>query len=263
MGFMGYRMALILGNTGMLGSMVSDTWDGDFDSTSRETFDASRPDLLMLSQADWVINCIGVIKPYCDNVLNAIIVNSVFPHVLPEQTIQIATDCVYSGKKGSYVETDEHDATDVYGKTKSLGEAAHIKNLRCSIIGPEIKNHVSLLDWFLAQKGVVNGFTNHLWNGVTTYHFSKIVQGAIREGIELPQLQHIVPADKVTKAELLRIIAKAYGKKITVTDVEAPEAIDRTLDTHNKTMNRRLWKAAGYDTPPTIEQMVTEMASLK
>lgn len=252
----------ILGSTGMLGSMVAKTWDGPYMTVTRDAFDAEKPFYGWYKENDWIVNCVGVIKPYCDDVARAIKVNALFPHTLPPRTIQIATDCVFSGKKGKYVESDEHDATDVYGKTKSLGEASHIKNLRCSIIGPEIKNHISLLDWFLQQKEA-NGFTNHLWNGITTLHYSKIVQGAIRASIELPQLQHIVPADKVTKAELLRIIAKAYKKKIKITDMEAPEAIDRTLDTHNKAMNRKLWKAAGYDKPPTIQDMVEELASLK
>ena len=245
----------------MLGSMVSDTWEGDFASFNHQEFDAVVPNFDKLMHTDWVVNCIGIIKPYCDDVLTAVRVNAEFPHLLSENTIQIATDCVYSGKKGGYVETDPHDATDVYGKTKSLGEASHIKNLRCSIIGPETKNHVSLLDWFLGQEKA-NGFTNHLWNGVTTYHFSKLVQGIIREGIELPSVQHIVPGDVVTKAELLRIIAEAYNKDIPVTETEAPEAVDRTLATNNPELNARIWKAAGYDNPPTIKQMVAELAAL-
>lgn len=251
----------ILGSSGMLGSMLAKTWDGPFTAVSKEALDAENPKYDWHSEGDWVVNAIGKIKPYCDDVVSAIKVNALFPHTLPATTLQIATDCIYSGKKGKYVESDPHDATDVYGKTKSLGEAPHIKNLRCSIIGPEIKTHTSLLDWFLSQTEA-NGFTNHLWNGITTYHFSKICQGIIREGIELPTLQHIVPADVVTKAELLRIIAKAYGKKIKVNDVEAPEAIDRTLDTHNKAKNREIWKAAGYDKPPTVQEMVEEMSKL-
>lgn len=254
-----HRIAII-GSTGMLGSMMAKVMPEAL-TISREALDAESPKYDWYKEGDWVLNAAGKIKPYCDDVPSAIKVNALFPHTLPTKTIQIATDCVYSGKKGKYTESDPHDALDAYGKTKSLGEAPHIYNLRCSIIGPEEKTHTSLLDWFLAQTEA-NGFTNHLWNGITTYHFSKICQGAIREGIALPHLQHIVPADKVTKAELLRIIAKAYKKDIKVTDVEAPEAVDRTLDTNNKAKNRELWKAAGYDTPPTIEQMITELADL-
>lgn len=254
-------MVTILGATGMLGSMVADTWDGEFVATDRSMFDAERSRIIYPNPNDWFINCIGVIKPYCDDIERAIKVNALFPHTLPLNTLQIATDCVYSGDKGNYVETDPHDATDVYGKTKSLGEARGVKNLRCSIIGPEVKNHISLLDWFLSQKEA-NGFTNHLWNGITTYAYSKICQGIIREGIELPNLQHIVPANTVNKAELLNIIATAYKKDIKVTPVVAPQSIDRTLKTLDPILNIKIWKAAGYDGPPTIEEMVEEMAAL-
>lgn len=251
-------MVAILGRTGMLGSMLAKTWQGEYVATDRTDFDAETDDV---PSADWIINCIGVIKPYCNDVQRAIRVNSLFPHRLPKNTIQIATDCVFSGKRGDYDETSPHDATDVYGKTKSLGEAPHIKNLRCSIIGPEVNNHISLLDWFLAQDSA-KGFTNHLWNGITTYHFSLIVQAAIILDIELPNVQHIVPADVVTKAELLKLIAKAYGKNIPVEEVEADEAVDRTLSTVNPELNAELWQASGYPEPPTIEQMINELAAL-
>lgn len=258
----GTQMILLLGGTGMLGSMMTKALDLEFVAFNRPEFDAEYDDIVA-GYGNTVINCIGVIKPYCNDIKRAIIVNAYFPHTLPEGSIQIATDCVFSGKQGNYVETDEHDATDVYGQTKSLGEAPHLHNLRCSIIGPEQKNHNSLLDWFLGQEiDEVNGFTNHLWNGITTLHFARICQAIIREKIELPALQHIVPADKVTKAELLQIIADVYGKKIKINPVEAPEAVDRTLATNDPALNRALWEAAGYHEPPTIRQMIEEMAAL-
>jgi dTDP-4-dehydrorhamnose reductase len=249
----------LLGSQGMLGSALTRVLELDYQTFDRPQYDAENPFVWLDGYR--VINAIGVIKPYCENIERAIRVNALFPHTLPKGTIQIATDCVYSGEQGNYVETDPHDATDTYGKTKSLGEAPHINNLRCSIIGPEVKNHISLLDWFLSQDKA-NGFTNHLWNGITTYHFAKIVQGVIREGIELPQLQHIVPANKVSKAELLRIIARAYNKDIPVTDTQADTSVDRTLATLNPQLNKDLWAIAGYDSPPTIEQMVAEMSQL-
>lgn len=254
-------MIAILGMNGMLGSMLAKTWGSDFRVFDHTEFDAEDPDLEALKDYDYIINAIGVTKPYCYDIRRAIAVNSLFPYKLPHTTIQIATDCVFSGAKGNYLESDRHDATDVYGKTKSLGEALHIKNLRCSIIGPEIKNFNSFLEWFLAQKEV-SGFTNHRWNGVTTYHFSKICQGIIREKIQLPYLQHIVPADSVTKAELCHLTAKVYKKDIAINDVKAPEKIDRTLATYNPELNLRLWQAAGYNTPPTIEQMLWELSAL-
>lgn len=253
-------MVVILGSTGMLGSMLAETLDLDIKAINRPQLDAEEPFDFELD-GDRIINCIGKIKPYCEDVEGAILVNALFPHTLPKESIQIATDCVYSGRKGNYVETDSHDALDVYGKTKSLGEAPHLNNLRCSIIGPEKKNHLSLLDWFLDQE-VVNGFTNHLWNGITTLHFSRIVQGIIREGIELPTLQHIVPANVLTKAELLTCIAKEFDKNIPVIATEAMIPIDRTLHTINPDLNNKLWRAAGYPEPPTIQHMIKELAAL-
>ena len=100
--------------------------------------------------------------------------------------IQIATDCVYSGKTGGYNEDSLHDALDAYGKTKSLGEvrSSTFLNIRSSIIGPEINHKVLLLEWFLKQpKGaVLNGFSNHLWNGVTTLQFAELCLTIIKKG---------------------------------------------------------------------------------
>lgn len=249
----------VLGSSGMLGSMMNRVLQPDI-TFNRPQFDAERPFLWL--DGYQVVNCIGVIKPYCEDVERAIKVNALFPHTLPVTTIQIATDCVFSGNvPHRYLESDPHDALDTYGKTKSLGEASHIKNLRCSIIGPEVKNHTSLLDWFLRQDKV-DGYTNHYWNGITTYHFAKIVQGAIRESIELPQIQHIVPADITTKAQLLRLIARAYNKDIAIHSIQAHRTVYRILGTNNYELNLRLWQAAGYESPPTIKQMVNELASL-
>ena len=225
-----------------------------------------------------VVNCIGLIKQRIDEddpvqVERAILVNALFPRRLGRaaracaaQVLQIATDCVYSGAKGRYVEPDVHDALDVYGKTKSLGECRlePMRNLRCSIVGPELNGKVSLLGWFLAQpKGAkLNGFANHKWNGVTTLHFAKLCAGIVKTGLKLGALQHVVPADVVTKHELLRLLARAYGRDdLSITPVEAKTAVDRTLATDNAGLNAAIWKAAGYGAPPTVSRMVEELAA--
>lgn len=230
--------------------------------------------------AEWVVNAIGIIKPYIhdDNpkeTERAIRVNSLFPELLAKaakktdaRVLQIATDCVYSGEKGAYKETDLHDAIDVYGKTKSLGETyeENVHHLRCSIIGPEISAHVSLMDWFLGQEqnSSVNGYTNHQWNGVTTLHYARLCQGIIKSNLGLAHIQHIVPGNLISKANLLRAFANEFNRKdITVVDVEAPKVIDRTLSTDNSDVNLRIWQSAGYDSPPTMEEMVKEIASYK
>ena len=221
------------------------------------------------------MNCIGVIKPliHDDNaseVEQAVRINALFPHLLARWTagharvLQIATDCVYSGTKGGYTETDVHDALDVYGKTKSLGEvhAPHVHHLRCSIIGPEMKEPRSLLEWFLGQSpGTVKGFVNHNWNGVTTLHFAKVCAGIIKREISLPHSQHVVPSGAVTKCEMLQQFARCYGRDdVTVRPTEAAVVIDRTLTTGNQDLNRELWNAAGYAEPPSVPQMIEELA---
>lgn len=292
----------ILGCTGMLGAITLDAFvsSGDFELVAScrnkdefAKFAANYPSVEfcvldaentnteeleeLMKGVEWVVNAIGIIKPYIhdDNpkeVERAIRVNSLFPHLLGKaakktntKIIQIATDCVYSGEKGKYIETDTHDALDVYGKTKSLGEAylENMVHVRCSIIGPELKSHLSLMDWFLGQenKATVNGFTNHQWNGVTTLHFARLCQGIIKENISVDHIQHIIPGSIITKADLLKSFAKGFGRDdIAVNPIEAPKIIDRTLATSNDDLNKKIWKAAGYDVPPTIEQMVTELA---
>lgn len=293
---------MILGAAGMLGSITLDSFTkcGDFEvrATLRDeksilslkklypgvefsVLDAetsSEADIKkIINGSNWIVNAIGIIKPYIhdDNakeVERALKVNSLFPHLLAKaaagtgtRVIQIATDCVYSGQKGSYIESDTHDALDVYGKTKSIGEAYfdNMLHVRCSIIGPELKSHLSLMDWFLGQDKAseLNGFSNHQWNGVTTLHFAKIAQGIIKSNLKISHVQHIVPGNLITKANLLKSFAKNFNREdIKINVVEAPTVVDRTLDTENKEANKKIWKAAGYNEAPTIEQMVTELA---
>ncbi|MDR0631750.1 MAG: sugar nucleotide-binding protein, partial [Holosporaceae bacterium] len=230
-----------------------------------------------IAGCDWVVNCIGIIKPYIDyrdssSVQRAIRVNALFPHRLAEaaknvgaRVIQIATDCVFDGQIGHYTETSEHNATDVYGKTKSLGEvvAENFINLRCSIIGLELKNKTSLLEWFLNQpKGAtINGFKNHLWNGVTTTAFARICVGIIRNNLQIDHMQHIIPANIVNKLDLLNIFKEIFNRNdVIVRDVYTDVGIDRVLSTNDCGINRSIWNAAKYGQIPTVEEMCCETA---
>ncbi len=227
---------------------------------------------------DWVINAIGMIKHLIDedndgHVEEAVRVNALFPHVLAHRAeslgirvLQIATDCVYSGAKGGYAETDAHDPLDVYGKTKSLGEPSStaVHHLRCSIVGPESRGHRSLLDWFCGQPrgSVISGYTNHHWNGVTTFHFGRLCAGIIASPSPLPPLQHIVPADAVTKHDLLQCFAHAFGRTdIVIHPAIETQSVDRTLRTRDEAANRSIWATAGYPDPPSIAHMINELAA--
>jgi dTDP-4-dehydrorhamnose reductase len=284
------KKVLILGATGMLGSacvkVLATHPDLEVIGTSRifdpkfVEFDASKDDisrLLNQTKPNWIINCIGIIKPYInENEPNSVAIakniNSDFPRVLEKisselgaRVIQIATDCVFSGDSGLYSESDPHDATDVYGKTKSQGEASgpNFMNIRCSIIGPEVGRSTSLLEWFKNQPAdaALNGFTDHLWNGITTYHFARLCAGIINSDEFMPGVHHFIPGDIVSKANLLHIFAEVYNRPdITISDIKSQKSINRTLQTKNSELNSKLWKMAGYVTAPSVREMVIEQA---
>ena len=269
----------IFGINGMLGSAVYNIFNQpmfditciDINNLNAET--CSVDDIKRAAGGcEYIINCIGIIKHYIhdDNpfeVERAIKVNSIFPHLLAQtgiRIIQIATDCVYDGVQGNYSETDKHNALDVYGKTKSLGEvnSENFMNLRCSIIGPEEKNKKSLFEWFInqPQNAVVNGYKNHKWNGITTYAFGKICKGIIENDFWFHDLQHVIPSDILDKADMLRIFAGVFKRNdITIKDINAEETIDRTISTLNPHRNKKLWELAGYGQIPELEQIITEI----
>jgi dTDP-4-dehydrorhamnose reductase len=199
---------------------------------------------------EFIVNCIGVIKPYCKDddqlgSLRAIRVNGVFPRLLAEflrsddtRVIQIATDCVYSGKSGYYLEDAPHDAWDIYGKSKSLGEVVDEKflHIRSSIIGREVSGRVSLLEWFLSQpaRSEVTGFDHHLWNGVTTLQFAELCSAIIQNGTfdrlrRRSHCHHFIPNEVVTKYQLLEHFRAAFRTDVRVRRVLGGEFVNRTL----------------------------------
>jgi dTDP-4-dehydrorhamnose reductase len=287
---------LILGASGMLGNAVLkelSNFQGELIASTRAgksvttysgvtfiDFDAATDDLetKFPMPIDYVINCIGIIKPYindtdAEQTATALEINGAFPNRLEAwaskrgaRVIQIATDCVFSGSKGNYLESDEHNASDVYGKSKSLGEAkgASMMHLRVSIIGPEVERNSSLLEWVRNQptNAGISGFTDHLWNGITSMHFAKIARGIIENDIFEPGVFHVLPQDSVTKCDLVCLIAKYLGRSdIKVSPTLTGANINRTLDTNYPAKNIAFWLSAGYSSPPSIEQMVSEVTA--
>ena len=237
-------------------------------------FDINKSSKFSYPKYDYIINCIGVIKPFINennqgSIKNAIKINSLFPHDLivnnkKTKVFQIATDCVFDGKKGNYLEFDLHDAEDVYGKSKSLGEikASNFFNIRCSIIGPELSGHKSLLDWFkfLPLKFKAFGFKNHNWNGVTTYAFGKVICGIIKKNLKIPNMIHLTPKNQLNKYKLLIIFKKYLSRQdINLRSKNSKLNINRTINTSDKNLNKKIWNYAGYKNVPTIEYLVKEV----
>lgn len=286
---------LVLGGSGMLGSVcVKHFLSAGFEvtATARGTsledcqaespgatwraFEVGQADLTaILPEGGWVVNAIGVVNKRCGSPAGAeeaIRVNSLFPHDLARaaravgaKVIQIATDCVFAGAHGGYVESSPHDALDVYGKTKSLGECdlEGIHHVRVSIVGPE-RGTTSLLGWFLSvgAGATVHGYSNHLWNGVTTLEFARVCAGVIRADYPLPRLCHLVPADIVSKEQLLRLFGQHFRPDVEVRSHATPFSVDRTLATEVPEVCRDMWRLAGRTEPPSVSEMISDLAGL-
>lgn len=253
---------LILGGDGMLGHMAEKYFKSQpydvISTTRRSTLNPEKVSLNLsdfkFNLKDWkkqeigdcwtpdyIINCIGIIKPYSENNMEeTLYVNAMFPHILARQAkeigikvFHITTDCVYSGLKGKYTESDKFDPLDIYGKSKSLGEPKNCFVLRTSIIGPEIKGKLSLLEWFLSQGGKeISGFKNHLWNGLTTLECSKIIDQIIKNNLYEDGTKHIF-SNEVSKFEMVNTFKKIYKTDVKINQANAKDFCDRTLSTIN------------------------------
>ena len=222
---------------------------------------------------DFVINCIGAIKPAineksANSIISALEVNSKLPgnllDIFPKaKIIHFNTDCVFSGKRGDYTEDDTHDFNDIYGLTKSLGEikSSRLMNLRCSIIGVEKKSAKSLVSWFLnIKEKKLQGFTNHAWNGLTTLALVQITYAIITKKLFKPGLFHIVPKNRISKYSLLKLLNNKYfGGKKSIKAIKHKHTINRTLATKNSSFNRKLWKLSSHGEIKSIPQMIKEM----
>lgn len=285
----------VLGSTGMLGSTVTKFLSKEafevleYNRAGRPihvgnsakfldvTDEKSIAEFLDTTSFDYVVNGIGLIKQLIneeseEDANYAYLVNSKFQEILNEYSrntstpiIQIGTDCVYSGNEGSYNEKSKFDCSDIYGLSKVEGEkrSKRLMILRSSIIGHELSSATSLMDWFLSLElhASVKGYTNHFWNGITTLDFARIVGGIIRTGSFEPGTIHLVPADQVSKYQLLKEFQEAFGRgDIFIEPHPHHSPINRTLSTVNPEKNSKLWSQAGYNEIPTVRKMVQKYA---
>lgn len=278
---------LILGTSGMLGHAVMRTLFGSSSDievygAARSSsvcnalteipadqfligFDAEKTDNLIeifaQIQPDVVINCVGVVKQLeaAIDPLRVLPLNTMLPHRLERlcasagaRLIHISTDCVFSGTRGGYLESDDSDATDLYGKSKYLGEVSGVNSvtLRTSIIGHELNTSHSLIEWFLRQQGDIRGYTNAIFSGLSTIELARVIRDFVLPNPRLSGLYHVAAAP-ISKYDLLNLVAKVYGKPIKIAPCHSV-VIDRSL-------NGQLFaKEAGYhapDWPQLIETM--------
>lgn len=213
-------------------------------------------ELLSRLKPNVVINCVGLVKQLAQSAdpLYAIPMNSIFPHRLAKilslvggRLIHVSTDCVFSGRKGMYRESDTPDATDIYGRTKLLGEVDYPNaiTLRTSIIGHEIKGNRSLINWFLSQTGQVKGYSKAIFSGLPTVVLADVIRDYVIPNQNLTGLYHL-SADPIDKYSLLKMVSEVYKKDVAI-QKDSSLIIDRSLD------SSRFRKATGFVPLPWLE----------
>lgn len=193
--------------------------------------------LINITDPDVIINCIGLLnKTAEENPDKAILINSYLPHFLESITkdthikiIHISTDCVFSGKEGSYTETSFKNGIGFYAQSKALGEIDNKKDLtfRTSIIGPELNDKgIGLFHWFSKQNVQINGYAHAFWSGVTTVELLNAIKIAIKE--DLTGLFHLVYCEKISKYELLNVLNNEFDRELII-NREDKYTVDKSL----------------------------------
>lgn len=212
-----------------------------------------------------VINCVGLVKQMtsADDPLEAIPINALLPHRLAKlcelaqaRLVHISTDCVFSGNKGKYSESDMPDAEDLYGRSKLLGEVSyrHAITLRTSIIGHELGRDHGLIGWFLSQQGRVKGYTEAIFSGLPTCELARVVRDYVIPNTDIHGLYHVA-AEPISKHDLLQMVNREYGKALQIERDEKVK-INRSLDAS------RFKGATGY-VAPTWPDLIAKMCEFR
>jgi len=214
------------------------------------------------NQFDIAINCIGLIKQRSDQVDDRpmMSINGEFPHKLAEianssgvRVIQISTDCVFSGDKGNYVETDTPDPVDTYGRSKLLGELNDSTNLtiRTSHIGPELGRHTSFFDWVLGSENqTVNGYMGAIYSGFSTRVSAQLIGTLLERFYLYGNVWHLA-SKPISKFELIELINSVFDLKIQLVE-DRQYTCDRSLKMDS--LNKRF-----EFTAPTWRAMIEAM----
>jgi len=217
--------------------------------------------IFSLLRPDFVVNCIGLVKPFqiAKDPASAMNINAQLPHRLALickasgiKFIQIGSDAVFDGKQGMYTETDQARPLDLYARTKFLGEVSYPNcvTLRTSIIGHELVEKSGLVEWFLLQKTKVNGYTKVIYSGFPTIELARIISDYILPNDKLSGIYH-VSSEAISKYDLLKLIARRYGKEIEILPDESV-ICDRSLDSS-------VFRALTGYCPPLWEELVDKM----
>ena len=278
---------LVFGGDGMLGHRLVESWQDEHEvwATLRQDRSAypglpglpaermlcgvdvrrlgDLVEVVALVRPDAVVNAVGIVKqrPVAKEAIPSLEVNALFPHRLAQvcaaagaRLVHLGTDCVFSGRKGGYVEQDEADPVDLYGRTKLLGEIhdAHCLTLRTSIIGLELGRKGSLVEWFLAQSGQIRGFRRAIYSGLTTREMARAISHLLAKDGSLSGLWHL-SSRAISKYDLLAGLSLRLGRRDVEIVPDDSFTCDRSLDS-SALRGRSTYRV------PSWEAMLDELA---
>lgn len=278
---------LILGGDGMLGHQLLERFKGRYETrvtlrqdltayarynmfhagNSYAGIDVRSTDRLIEVLADFqpqaVINAVGIVKQRATarEIIPSLEINALLPHRLAvlcrmvgARLVHMSTDCVFAGTKGGYTEDDISDATDLYGRSKYLGEVCDegCVTLRTSIVGLELARKAGLIEWYLAQHGVIRGFDRAIYTGLTTAEMARVIERVLTQHSKLSGIWHVASVP-ISKYALLVGLTHRLGRTDLTIERDTQFICDRSLDA------RRFNQLTGY-VPPAWELMLDELA---
>jgi dTDP-4-dehydrorhamnose reductase len=238
------RVTFVLGHRGMLGALVHRYLRelGHVVLTSETRYSGQPIDELVQevvnSPAEAIVNCLGVPPASGASGRETMAANALLPVHLScvlggRLLIHASTDCVFDGRRGWYRADEPPNATDAYGLSKRVGETCvagpNVVVLRTSIVGPPAGAGRGLLGWFLRQENPVDGWTDHIWNGITTLAWAELAARTIAGSGLGPGVHQPTTAHEVTKDELLRMFGEVFEHRVDIRPVRTEQACDRTL----------------------------------
>lgn len=256
----GHVVTLYLKEAGYNVDTLSATHKFDHSTVLLDVTDTAKLEKFLKSKKyDVVINCIALLVGASEeNKDLATKLNTDLPRFLEDfykdsktKVIHISTDGVFSGQHPPYKEDSAYDGDSAYGQTKAKGEIINDKDLtlRLSIFGPTMRaDGTGIFNWFWTQSGEINGYTNVLWNGVTTIELAKGIKAAIEQNVT--GVYHFVPNETISKFDKLQLFKKVFGRSdITVNPVEG-KLVGTSIVNTRKDFDYKI---------PSYETMVKEM----
>jgi len=226
---------------------------------------------------DVIINCIGL-NPHKSNetkniFFQYIYLNSFYPRLLARiadkksiRVIHFSTNGVFNRLQTKCSEVTRALPLTYYGLTKLAGESkiSNVVNIRCSFIGRgEVsRENPYLLDWFeqTPPNCSISGFTDQIWNGVTTIALARLTRVLVNGQDPFPKLLHISSADSISKFELLGLLKNNLGREsITIVPIKSNRRSVIELTTIHPGVVHNLWKSAGYNGIPSIKDLICEL----